>query len=267
MSGLGFSDAFSPSRAISAGWEGLKRAPVAVVLGAIILLVSDSNCNFEKKLENGNWESFWWLVGAAILVGGFLGIILFLLRIFVLPGYLQVCARAVRGQKADPDQLFSASHRFLDMLLWGLLHTGVRLLTVLALGAPLVPFGVVGVISGREEVGIVLAVVAGFYVLAIGLPVFTYVELGLFFGDYRVALEGSGPLTALKESWNLASGNRLWLLLYRVIMFFFEIAGFLVMVVGVVFTRGIRDVGTVGAYLDFVHGPWTAPPSAPVPPS
>lgn len=260
MSHMAFSDAFSPSRAIGAGWNGLKRAPATILLGSVILMASDLNCDFQDKIERG-WESLWWLVGAAVVVGGFIGLMLFLLRVYVTPGYLQACARAVRGQVADPEVLFQSSNRFLDMLLWRLLHTGILVLTVAALAAPLVPFGIVGIISGREEIGIALAVVSVFYALAIALPVFTYVELGLFFGDYRVALEGRGALIALRESWTLAGGNRFWLLLYRVVTFFFQMMGLFLMVIGVVATRGIRDAGTVGAYLDFVHGPAPTPPA------
>ena len=260
MNRMAFSDAFSPSRAIGAGWNGLKRSPVSLLLGSVILMASDFNCDFQDKMERG-WESLWWLVGAAVVVGGFLGLLLFLLRVFVTPGYLQACARTVRGQIADPEVLFGSSNRFLDMLLWRLLHAGIRLLTFAALAAPLVPFGIVGIISGREEIGIALAVVSAFYAVAIAVPVFLYVDLGLYFGDYRVALEGSNALSALRESWNLAGGNRFWLLLYRVVTMFFQTLGLFLMVIGVVATRAIRDAGTVGAYLDFVHGPQPLPPA------
>lgn len=260
MSRMAFSDAFSPSRAIGAGWNGLKRSPVSLLLGSVILMASDIDCNFRDKFERG-WEPLWWLVGAAVVVGGFVGLLLFLLRVFVTPGYLQACARTVRGHVADVEVLFGSSNRFLDMLLWRLLHAGIRVLTFAALAAPLVPFGIVGIVSGREEIGIALAVVTVFYVLTIALPVFLYVDLGLFFGDYRVALEGSNPIDALRESWNLAGGNRLWLLLYRVVTMFFQMLGLFLMVVGVVATRAIRDAGTVAAYLDFVHGPQLLPPT------
>ena len=102
MNRMAFSDAFSPSRAIGAGWNGLKRSPVSLLLGSVILMASDFNCDFKDEVERG-WESLWWLVGAAVVVGGFLGLLLFLLRVFVTPGYMQACARTVRGQVADAD--------------------------------------------------------------------------------------------------------------------------------------------------------------------
>ena len=259
-----FSEAYSPGTAIGAGWNALKRAPLPLLIGSVILWIASSHHGIKVDVDDlPRWA--WDFLGLAIVAGGLWGILLFPLEVFVLSGYYRVAGRALYGQPSPLERLFGSSDRFLDMLLWRLLRIALLVLTLAALALPLVPlglFGSVAAIFGNghwgnwQGIGLVFGILAFLYIFFFTLPVFFYVELGLYFGTFLVALEGKGPRDALRESWGLASGNRLWLFLYRAVMFLVAGAGFFALFVGYIATRAITDAGAVGAFLALRKGVW-----------
>lgn len=250
---MDFSSAFSPERAITTGWGALKRAAVPILIGSVLLVVSET-LRLRYSAHDG-WRHFLGpsVIGVLVALGGVVAILSFLFNTFVLSGYLGMGSRVVRGQSAQFEELFSGGSRFLDLMLWQLLRMAILVLTGMVLASPFLPLFLLGLFTHAHPVFTVgLLVLLGIFVT---LPVLIYVELGLFLGKYQVVIEGSGPLEALRRSWQMADGHRLWLLFFRVVLFFFSALGLLAMIVGFFATRGIADMGTIGAYLDFTRGP------------
>lgn len=273
-----FSEAFSLGTALGRGWSAIRRAPVPLLVGCVLLVVSGSHCGFEAEdlADLPRWA--WDFLGVAILGGGLWGVLLFALQAFVMPGYLRAAESALHGRTAPFEVLFQSGDRFLDMLLWQLLRGALLVATALGLALPLVPLGILGSVAaifGREHwepvggvgVGIALGLVAVLYVVFFALPVFFYVELGLFFGRYLVALEGNGPGAALRLGWGLVDGRRIHLFLYRAVMFAVAAAGVFALGIGYFVTRATTDAGTTGAFLALRRGAWpTGVPAPPAPP-
>lgn len=262
-----FSEAYSPGRAIEGGWSALKRAPAPLLIGAVLLAASSSQCGLEADDLRDAPRWAWEFLGIALVGGSLLSVLFFALQVFITPGYFRVARSALLGQPVPFEHLFAAGDRFLPMLLWQLLRAGILVVTAMALAVPLVPLGIVGGVAaifgnGRwenwQEIGLAFAVLAFIYLLFVALPVFFYVEMGLYFGRFLVALEDKGPGDALRTSWRLAGGNRLWLFLYRVILFAVSVAGFFALFVGYFATRALADAGTVGAFLAYRQGMWPA---------
>ncbi|MCA9756113.1 MAG: hypothetical protein KDA27_09945 [Candidatus Eisenbacteria bacterium] len=266
-----FGEAYSPGTAIEAGWGALKRAPIPLLLGAVILMLSGSHCG----VDSDDWRDMprwaWDLLGVAVLSGGVFGLLFFALQVFVTPGYLRVAGRAIYGQHPEFEKLFGSGDRFFDMLLWMLLRIAILVGSSFALALPLLPLGLFGgaaavIGSGRwdhwDGVGVAFVMIGVLYVLFFALPVLLYVELGLYFGRFAVALEKKGPIEALRLSWGLASGNRLRLLLFRIVMFFVFFVGLFALFIGAIATRAIADSGSVGAFLALRRGGWPGPAMA-----
>lgn len=258
-----FSKAYSPGTAIEAGWNAVKRAPVALLVGCLLLVVTSSHYGIRGHLEDlPRWA--WDYLGLAVLGGGIWTLLLFPLEVFVTSGYYRVAGRAIYGQRPSFERLFGSGDRFLDMLLWQILRIAILVLTALVLALPLIPLGVFGgvaaIFGGGDwdwpGLGFLFGALAFLYIVFFSLPVFLYVELGLYFGPFLVALEGKGPGDALRESWGLASRNRLWLLFYRAVMFVVASAGVFALFIGYFVTRSITDAGAVGAFLALRKGAW-----------
>jgi len=68
----------------------------------------------------------------------------------------------------------------------------------------------------------------GFFLLGLfGLPVAAYVSLGTYAGDRLLIYEQLEPVQALESSWELARGNRMALLVFRLVCLGYKIAGVL----------------------------------------
>jgi hypothetical protein len=77
----------------------------------------------------------------------------------------------------------------------------------------------------------------------------TYVWLGLYFGHHAVALDEAGTMQAVEMAWDLARGNRLWMLLYLFVTGVIWLAGHCLCCVGVFATRALVDTARTEAYL------------------
>ncbi len=86
----------------------------------------------------------------------------------------------------------------------------------------------------------VLALFGLFLMLLLGLPVWVYVSLGVYTGDRLMVYDNLQPIQALESAWDLARGNRLPLLVFRLVSVGYKLVGiflgFLLCGVGVFIT-------------------------------
>jgi hypothetical protein len=71
----------------------------------------------------------------------------------------------------------------------------------------------------------VLVLFGLFLMLLFGLPVWVYVSLGVYTGDRLMVYDNLQPVEALEVAWDLARGNRLPLLVFRLVSVGYKIAG------------------------------------------
>ncbi|MEC7949481.1 MAG: hypothetical protein VX265_18075 [Myxococcota bacterium] len=278
---LPVSAAFSVSRAVSHGWAALKREPVGLLLGALILSVvegggggggnnlgnlgnlgegggsGDTSALGGDWGGNGDWQQAFGDLGGfedpavlgvmaiALSCACLLQLVFWLAASFIRPGYLQLHQELLLEGSSSPGRLFGGSAQFKAMAMWKLLKAVIGLgVTVVALapGGGLLALGLV-----QETEPLVFG--GAFLMAAVGAPVLIYVHLGLMLGAHAVALDDLGPLDALERSWDLAQGNRLPLLVYGFVTGLFHIVGLLLCCVGVIGTVAMIDFGTTVAYL------------------
>lgn len=271
---------FDFSRAISHGWEALKRQPIGLLLGAFLMSITEGGGGGGggggSDQENGDWNfggsidhlgqvlspsdllgqagaPFDQLGGlgvglAAGLVGCMIccGILAFLFRSWLEPGYIRLQRDVVVNGSGEIGALFSGGDAFLNMLLWKLL-SGVIGLGTLAFA--LLPGGALAAAGYFAGENTALMVAGAALAVLVALPAVIYVGLGLTLGNYAVALDGLKPVDALERSWSMARNNRVHLFVFLFVTGLFWILGILLCCVGIIATRAIRDVGVTEAYL------------------
>jgi hypothetical protein len=279
-----FREAFDIAARLSSGFRALKVAPWPLLLGALLMQCTEggsgSGGNYSGSGgsgDDGSWDSYDWEnlgasigdlatpdpAGAIANVGGaelaIIAVVLVLalgvgllcggamlaFRSWVHGGYVRLHRQVLRTGAGGFDTLFGASDVFVSMigfkLLWGLIYTGTLMLALLP-GGVLVGAGAIAEVTPLIWVGVALMVL-------VAIPVALYVTLGLVFGELAVALDGAKAMQAVERSWELARGNRLWLLLYLFVTGMFTLVGICLCCFGVVFTRAIADTGLTEAYL------------------
>lgn len=279
---LQVSQAFDIGRAISHGWSGVKRQPVGLLLGSLLLTITEGGGGgggnpMGGKYDWGEWGSdhkstamptdLWGerLQGAlgdaldlhtaggiaAALVGLFCLLICVTLvvvfRCWIEAGYLRTQRDLVITGAASAGTLFSGAADLGRLLLWKLLRVtvGLGVFTVAAL--PAIVCGLIAYLLHAEKNTILILV--GIVAFVCVVPTLIYVGIGLALGDRAVVIDGLGPAAALDRSWSLAKGNRLSLFLFFVVTGVFHVAGFLLCCIGIVLTRAIVDTGTTESYM------------------
>lgn len=187
-----------------------------------------------------------------------LGLMLFALRSFILPGWYRLHEECLRTGGGEFSTLFSGQDLFLKMLLWGLLK-GVILFAVTLVAV--IPGGLLAVGGAVLESGPVAALGA---VLAVGcwLAGALYVMPGLAFGGHAMTFDGLAVMDGLSRSWDLARGNRLRMILFFLVLGLVNlaaaVAGVCMLCVGVFVTsplaRGGTDLAVTEAYLLLTRG-------------
>ena len=280
---LQVSEAFEVSRAVSHGWAGVKRQPVGLLLGSLLLTLTEGGSGGSNpmggKYDWGDGGSssdhksiamptdLWsdklraaigdvfdlhTATGIAALVAGITCLLLcvaavVLFRCWIEAGYLRTHRDLVVTGQADVGTLFSGAPDLFRLLFWKLL-SGVVGLGVLAVA--LVPaLAAAGVAYGLDVEKNTILIVAGILAFLFAVPTMIYVGIGLAFGDRAVVIDGLGPAEALDRSWSLAKGNRIQLFVFLFMTTLFRLAGLLLCCIGVVLTRAIVDVGTTEAYM------------------
>lgn len=259
--------AFSPMRALRHGADALQRAPVGLLVGGFLLFVVDS-CSgaggsprdlseLSPYLDPAEAQ----LLVSLVWLSAIIAIAAFLVRCWLLPGWLRLHRHILQTGTDSVGMLFGAGDAFVRMLGWRLLN-GVILLGTAAVAA--LPGGVLLALGASQESD-VLGTIGALLLLLVVLPVLLYVWLGLVLGDYAVSLEGLGPVAALDRSWELARGHRLRLAEFFAVVELFGFLGILLCCVGVFVTRPIAQIGATEAFLlatDPSATDWTVPREA-----
>jgi hypothetical protein len=192
------------------------------------------------------------LFAASLVLSTLVNLALWLARTWLLAGQLRVYRELLLETEPQASTLFSGANVYGSMLLGGalvwLISTGTYALT----GAPAAPFFVWAWQS--FEAGDIMTAqywcLAGLLVLGIvTVPLATYVWAGVVFVQHAIALDGLGVLDALEKSWSLAAGNRIRLVNFGFIAFFFGGMGTIVCCIGRFYTQLVADVAWTEAYL------------------
>jgi hypothetical protein len=279
---LQVSQAFDVSRAVSHGWTGVKRQPVGLLLGSLLLTLTEgggggsnpiggkydwgdggSSDHKSSAMPTDLWsERIRAALGdafdlqsaggiAALIVGltclALCVAVVVLFRCWIQAGYLRTHRELVVTGQAGVGTLFSGAPDLVRLLLWKLLSGIVALgvLTVALLPA-LVTAGIAYALHADRNA---IAIAAGIIAFLFVVPTMIYVGIGLAFGDRAVVIDGLGPSAALDRSWSLAKGNRMHLFVFLLLTGLFRLAGILLCCIGIVLTRAIVDTGTTEAYM------------------
>ena len=256
---LEFGKAFEVRQAFSKGWEAVKKAPLPLLVGGLIMNVTEGG-NGGGGNESGESDSVLGVVDttSALAIGTESAVILgvvaiaiiivfafFLARCFVHGGYLRLQRQVLKEGSAPFGVLFSGGDFFVSMILYKLVVLCVWLAVLLAVG---IPAGLVGFVVGTTAglgVGVLL-----------GLPVAIWLGLGLTMGEHSMVFEGKAPVDALKRSLELANGNRMTIFIYSfatLIVMIVSLLGLLLLCVGVLVTtsaaRSMVEVGYTRGFL------------------
>lgn len=248
-----FRDAYDPFRAISGAVRLIQAAPLTILTGAILVVVTHPTGGLQARIGNEvNGPQALFLVLFSLLIA----LVLLLLNSLFYVGFATAVERvAVTGEDQIGD-LFRPRGR-----LWTFLLTS--LLTLLALIVGLVPFlmlagglAAVGLLLGSEEAAVALGLLG----LVIFSPAYIYITLGVLLAPYAAAFERMGPFEALSRSWGLVKGNRLWLFWYLLVQTVFVLLGLLLCCVGIIVTSAVSIIAGFEAYLRLVrddHASWS----------
>jgi hypothetical protein len=142
--------------------------------------------------------------------------------------------RRILEEGSDTDGVLSG--RLRDLFAYRLIAWGLVLGALLLACLP----GIGLVWVGGNSVSPEWALLGAVMLIVVGLPVWIYVSMGVYLGDRLVVLEGLTPVNALERSWGLAHGNRISLLIFRLVLVGTKIVsvlvGFLLCGVGVLLT-------------------------------
>lgn len=265
---MDFRRAFDPARSLSNAWKLIQRAPAPLLLGGILLTVLGTRGGgiFRTDHRGHGFEHLWPFL---LVAGGFacvLGIGMFLLSSWIQVGWLRSIEQAARTGRTDFGTVFGGGDRWLAMVLVRFLQGLIQLGAMLPLAAIA---GIAVLLHEGLRLPEGLAVAFGVIGGLLYLPVVVYVALGLALAPLALALEGLEPGAALRRSWSLVSGNRLWLLLYSLLSALVVLAGFLACCIGVLFTATWVGIAWTEAYLALIrpeeHGGWWIQTGSPPP--
>jgi hypothetical protein len=230
---MDFRNAFDPVRALGGAWRLVRRGPATAIVGSLLIFALDGSSPGGVSVEDEHLS--WYgaaLVGAAVLPCCCLGILLWLLTSYLHLGLATAIQRVMTTGEERFGDLLQARGLFGPMLLARLLKT----LSVVVLSLPfLVMVGgpaLIGHLLELEGLGIAVGLLFGL----LYVPIFVYVLLGLLLVEEVVAFEGKPPFEALRASWSLASGNRIQLLLYSLVLLGVTLAGLLYCFLGILVT-------------------------------
>ena len=250
---LDVKSAYNIGQAINTGIENLKKDPLWVLVGCFLFSIFQgmgNNSSFDTSAlqESGFNKALFAIIMASLAFQLCFTIIGWIGGSWLRTGWFRLHQNLLGGMESG-NSLFSGGDRFVDMLLWRLL-VGVISVLPIAIFAAVVGGGAMLIPESLVTIGVIMAVLAGMVLILIMI----YIHLGLYFGDYLVALDNKKPMDALKESWAMAIGNRFHLFLYSFVLGLFSALGFIACCIGVFATSAITSIGTTEAYLLATRG-------------
>lgn len=243
-----FADAYDPIRAIKSSWKLLTPSALPLLIGGVILMVTDGQSGF--GIHDGPRHQ--WHAGAVLFfVGlfGCIGLVCFLISSWISAGMANAVEKTVFQGAADIGDVFESRGRFLNVIL-------VRLLLLALSIAALLPLALIvgaAVLAHATLDAPKVLTIGGSVVMGLlYLPVLVYVLLGLSLARFAVVFEDLGPTAAISRSWQLVKGNRLSLFVYWIVMVVFTLLGLCACFVGVFFTGSLSIIAANESYLAIV---------------
>ena len=141
-------------------------------------------------------------------------LIAFFVQIGIMIGFIQLLISAHDNSNPHFTQLFSGFDKRLLYFFTAALLIGVAVM-----------------------LGLVLLIIPGVYFL-----------LGLFFWQYPIVEDSSGPVEAMKYSWQITKGSRLNLLGFLAVSFFINMVGLVLLGVGLLVSAPTTALATVYIY-------------------
>jgi hypothetical protein len=163
-------------------------------------------------------------------------------------GMLAMSLKVARGQTPELGDLFSA---------WRKLGPWLAQSAVIALlFTPLAfLFGIFAVVSASMNASPLIVGIIAISVGALVMPVVLYVMMGFAFANLElVAQTGVGAVDGLKNSWAIARGKRLELMLVGIAIFALYFVGALACLIGALFTMSYASVVYGSYYLAVRNG-------------
>ena len=285
-----FNRAFDPFRALQSSWKAFVQAPLPLLVGGVLVLLTSGHGGspvqvvFREDHRGWSWHELRPTVLPMIpLIGicGCFALAVFLFSSWVQIGFANAVEEVERAGHTKVETVFQSKGRFGSMVLARLLVGLVYLATAVPMTAAFfVVFALTRGFHRNEALGLLLVPAALVWIVPAA-----YVWIGVALTNQAVALEGLPPVEALKRSWSLASGNRLMLLLFAIVLGIFHALGFCLCCFGLFLTGTLSLTAWSDAYLALVRGDrsgwwidrghplpapvtgWGTPPSPPPPPS
>ncbi|MFT7668777.1 MAG: hypothetical protein ACI8X5_001476 [Planctomycetota bacterium] len=237
---------FSPMRALNSAWLILMKAPLAMWVGGLILVVvdgfgssGDHGTGINFRLPKDMQHMLLWILPLSIL-GLLILLAVLALSSWIRLGFYKGVRTVMRRGEIEFEELFRRDSRWLDVFLATLLNRFLLLLLA-------VPFGLCVLVS--IAVGSALNVGEG-PIAAMGIisslayaPIAVYVALGLGFMSQAVVLDECGPLESVGKSWAVACGVRFQLIGIHLALFGLAISGVLACCLGVIVTATASKIG------------------------
>jgi hypothetical protein len=253
------SQALDPLRSLRVACKLLRRTPLTVLVGGLLIGMLGGSCADGPVLL---WllqapaqvlRESWGGIPVELLLVPF-GLCtwaaLFALRSWLEVGFARALALGLRAGEDDVARVFTGRDRLVAMLL-------ARVLSGLVIGASILPFAVaiaaVSVFRGPE--GLSPALALGFLAFSLAWFAFAlYVGLGLVLVDPIVALEGLSPTASIARSWKLARGQRLRLCWFVQLQTLLDLAGLCCCLVGQFLTTPLVEAMRFEVYLALTRG-------------
>jgi hypothetical protein len=255
-----FNEAYDPIRALQSSWALLKQAPLPLLVGGGILVITGGGDGGSSGSNFGNsWseEEGFDLDKVAPLFLGVLGLVCclglftFLISSWVRIGFANTVEEVLRTGRGEIGGVFDGRGRLGDMLLARLLCIAISIAAILPYG--MVILGAVLISKGFERYQ---EIAAGLLVVAflLWLPVILYVVLGVSLADQAVALEGRKPVDSVRRSWSLVQGHRWMLLWYMLASAIFSTLGLCLCCIGIFLTGAMAEIAKSESFLALTRG-------------
>ena len=245
---MDFRQAYDPVRALGVSWRLLRHALLTVFLGALLVVGSEVDNQFQYVRPPWDWTSN--LRGALWAIPSWIwctGVVSFLFNCLLRIGFAGAVQRVMATGEERFRDLFQDRGLWLTMVLTRLLK--MSLLVVAGLPFVILIQGPIFAASyaNMESLGVVAGIV---FALAYA-PIWCFVVLGFVLAEQAVAIERKGPVEAIQRSWDLAEGNRLQLLGYSLILLVVQFSGVLLCGVGLLVTAPWAATARFESYLRF----------------
>jgi hypothetical protein len=239
-----FPSALDPIRSLQAAWKLLTLAPGPLLVGGIALaLMEGGHC---VGLSQDEHDPEWIGPPAFLVCCCYAGLVFFLISSWLEIGFARCVDETRHTGRTSFATLWDSRGRFGHMVLARLLAA----LIVIAAMLPIVGIVLLAVFLDRgphlREPIPGLVAIGG---VLLYLPILLYIGLGLSWVTQAVALEERAAVDALRRSWQLASGHRLSLLIFRIALVLFAMLGFCCCCVGYFLTAPLTEIARNEAFL------------------